>query len=46
MLRAVLRWWEREQADEDLWMQMNNYYRPETAQEVLAYQPYAPPRAY
>lgn len=46
MLRAVRRPDEPESVDEDLWMQMNNYYRPEQVQEVLAYQPYAPSRAY
>ncbi|SFH74724.1 hypothetical protein [Planctomicrobium piriforme] len=46
MLRAVRRKEVREQTDGDLWMQMNNYFRPETVQEVLAYQPYAPTQAY
>ncbi|WP_010585475.1 hypothetical protein [Schlesneria paludicola] len=46
MLRAVRRLEEQESVDEDLWMQMNNHYRPELAQEVLAYQPYAPTRSY
>jgi hypothetical protein len=46
MLRAVLRWWEPGQSEDGSWMQMNNHYRPETAQEVLAYQPYAPALAY
>jgi len=46
MLRAVRRWWEPGQPEDGSWMQMNNHYRPETAQEVLAYQPYAPLRAY
>jgi hypothetical protein len=46
MLRAVRRWWEPKQPEDGSWMQMNNHYRPETAQEVLAYQPYAPLRSY
>lgn len=46
MLRAVRRPEEPESVDENLWMQMNNYYRPEQAQEALAYQPYAATKAY
>ncbi|WP_437229239.1 hypothetical protein SH661x_001328 [Planctomicrobium sp. SH661] len=46
MLRAVRRWWEPGHPEDGSWMQMNNHYRPETAQEVLAFQPYASPRAY
>lgn len=45
MLRAVVRP-ERDHVDDDLWMQMNNHFRPESVQEILAYQPYALPRAY
>ncbi len=46
MLRAVRRWWEPAHAEDGSWMQMNNYFRPETALEAIAFQPYAPPRAY
>jgi hypothetical protein len=46
MLRAVRRPGEREAVECGQWMQMNNYFRPETVQELLAFQPYAPTRAY
>ncbi|WP_437201252.1 hypothetical protein [Planctomicrobium sp. SH664] len=46
MLRAVRRWWDQEQPEDGSWMLMNNHYRPESAHEVLAFQPYALPTAY